>query len=129
MLPAGLSWAHRGNPAVALQVHQLYVEPVLLSGMCSLLLKKSEIILIDQHLKKSLRQLQKLMDKTPSCVVYFLGGTLPGVAKIHLRQMSLFGMIARSPGSVLHTHAINVLTSAKLSANSWFQQVRDVCIL
>ena len=128
-MPAGLAWGHRGNPAVALQVHQLYAEPVLLSGMCSLLLKKSEITLIDQHLKKTYQQLQKLMDKTPACVVYFLGGTLPGTAKLHLKLMSLFGMITRSPGSVLHSHALEIFTSAKSSSNSWFQQVREVFAL
>ena len=42
ILPVGLAKSNRGNPAAALRVHQVYGSPVLLSGMNTLLLKKSE---------------------------------------------------------------------------------------
>ena len=68
-------------------------------------------------------------DKTPSCVIAFLGGTLPGSALLHIKQLNLFGMITRAPGSILHQHGTQILTSTKLSAHSWFQQVRDLCVM
>ena len=37
-------------------------------------------------------------------------------------------MVARLPENVLNKHAHNILTSAKPSAFSWFQQIRDLCI-
>ena len=83
LMPLGLALHHRGNPAAALHLHKLYAAPVLLSGMATLVLKKSEVVLIDQHIKNTVLKLQKLMDRTPACVVYFLGGVLPGTALIH----------------------------------------------
>ena len=69
------------------------------------------------------------MDRTPPCVVYFLGGVLPGTAVIHKKQMSIFGMMIRSPGSVIHNHAVKILSSAKPSSQSWFLQIRELCLL
>ena len=76
-----------------------------------------------------MERLQKLMDRTPACVVAFLGGVLPGKAMIHQRQLSIFGMIIRSPGSILHNHATRILMSARPSAGSWFQQIHGLCLL
>ena len=87
ILPAGLAKAHRGNPAAALQAHQIYCLPVLLSGTAALILKSSEVDLIDQYVKDTLMSLQKLMPRTPSCVVHFLGCHLPGTAVLHIRQL------------------------------------------
>jgi hypothetical protein len=38
-------------------------------------------------------------------------------------------MISRMRGSVLHTHGMHVLAAARPSAHSWFQQIRDLCLL
>ena len=66
--------------------------------------------------------------QSPACVVAFLGDTLTGTALLHLRQLSIFGMITRMPGSILHSHGVRVLTSARPSEVSWFQQIRDLCL-
>ena len=84
--------------------------------------------MIDMYLKVAVQNLQKLMDKTPACVVAFLGGALPGTALLHMRQLNLFGMVTRLPGSILNTHSKQVLISARPSASSWFQQIRDLCL-
>ena len=127
VLPVGLARGHRGNPAASILIHNLYATPVLLSGISSLVLKSAESSTINQYLKQTTQRLLKLMEKTPPCVVAFLGGQLPGTALLHLRQLVLFGMIARMPDSVLHKHAVHILTSSRPSASSWFQQVRDLC--
>ena len=88
------------------------------SGMSSLVLKKQEVALLNQFMKKTSQNLQKLPDSTPACVVAFLGGVLPGTAAIHLRQLGTFGMITRASGSILLVHATQVLTSSTAPGNS-----------
>ena len=51
VLHAGLARGHRGNPAASLCVVQTYGVPVLLSGLATLALLKSEENLIKQHHK------------------------------------------------------------------------------
>ena len=128
ILPVGLARAHRGNPAASLRAHQTYVIPALLSGVTTLVLKKSETDLLDQYVKKTLLNLQKLMPRTPSCVIMFLAGHLPGAAHLHLKQLTIFGMICRLEESSLHKIADHLLTSAKSSSGSWFLQIRQLCL-
>ena len=99
VLHAGLARGHRGNPAASLRVEKLYGVPVLLSGTASLVLKQSEYNALDRHFKSVLQNLLKLHDETPDSVVYFLAGSLPASAPLHIRQ---FGMICRPPQSILH---------------------------
>ena len=82
---------------------------------------------LHQHLKETIQNLLRLQPKSPQAVIYFLAGSLPGEALIHIKQLSLFGMISRLPDSVLCRHAFNALNS-KSSSNSWFHQVRDLCL-
>ena len=77
----------------------------------------------------SLRRLQKLRYKTPTSVVMFLGGQLPGKAILHLRILSIFGMICRLPESFLHKTAVYQVTAAKSSSGSLFLQLRDLCLM
>ena len=97
VLPAGLARAHRGNPIASLRVESLYGVPVLMSGIASLVLKQSEVNILNQHYKTTLQNLLKLHDRTPDPVVFFLAGSLPAVAILHLKQLSLFSMITRLP--------------------------------
>ena len=58
-----------------------------------------------------------------------MAGSLPGEAILHARQLTLLSMICRLPGDPLHAHALYVLSCSPPSAKSWFQQVRDICLL
>ena len=98
-----------------------------MSGLASLYLLESEKNILSQHYKETLQGLQKLYDKTPDPVVYFLGGSLPFRAHLHLRQLTNFAMICRLPENILHRLADYVLTCLPNSALSWFSQIRDVC--
>ena len=70
------------------------------------------------------------MNRTSASIVAFQGGTLPGYALLHLKQFSIFGMITRlSSDSILHRHGLHALSSARPSAQSWFQQIRNLCLL
>ena len=128
VLPVGVAKGHRGNPAACLRVEQLYGSPVLLSGLPSLVLKKSEISILHHYYKVNLERLQKLHRGTPECVVFFLGGCLPLPALLHSRQLSVLGMISRlGHNNILHQIGISTLSSFRPSSRSWFLQLRDIC--
>ena len=106
----------------------MYATPVLLSGVSCLVLTKAETNLQNQHYKDILQNLQKLPSQTPHSVIYFLAGSLPLTAQLHIRQLGLFSMICRLPADPLNSHARNVLTTSKRSSKSWFWQIRDLCL-
>ena len=128
VLPAGLAKGHLGNPAACLRVELLYGCPVLLSGLAALVLNKAEVGILQHHYKVSLERLQRLHKATPEAVVCFLGGSLPLPAILHLRQLSLLGMISRlGPDNILHRLACSKLSFEKPSSKSWFLQVKSIC--
>ena len=133
VLPAGLARGHRGNPAASLKIEQLYGLPVLLSGLGSLVLGKPELDALDHHHKVTLERLLRLYPSTPAPVVYLLAGCPPVRATLHLRQLSLLGMIARlGPASILHRLGVHILTNLTQKSRSpssilWFTQVRQIC--
>ena len=129
ILHVGLSRNHRGNPSGSLKVHNLYCTPVLFSGLAPLILSKSEEDMIEKHYKDTLLRLMRLPQKTPRSVVYFLAGSIPGVALLHSRQLSLFGMITRQAEGILHNHALNIFHSRTIRKSSWFNQIRNLCVL
>ena len=127
VLPAGLSRAHRGNPASSLRIESIYGCPVLLSGLPSLVLNSLEESIIHHHYKVSLQRLQRLHQGTPEAVVMFLAGSLPATALRHLRMLGLLAMIARlDPQNILHRHGRHVLLNPdkKDLRWSWFASVR-----
>ena len=128
VLSAGLARTHSGNPAASLKVHELYGVPKLFSGLASLVLSKSEIRMVDCYYQQVIQNLQRLHPKTPRCFVYLMAGCLPGEAILHQKQLTLFMMICHLPADPLHAHARHVLLSAKKSANSWFLQIRELCM-
>ena len=127
LLPAGISRRSRGNPAACLRLATLYATPVLMSGLASLVLRQSELDILDGHFLGTLRSLLKLYRKTPRSIVYFLAGSLPARALLHLRQLSLFAMICHLQDDPLHTHACYVYHHTKTCNRSWFMQMRDIC--
>ena len=50
-LSSGVAQKNRANPLVGLRLENVYVSPVLLSGVASLVLARSETSMIDKHLK------------------------------------------------------------------------------
>ena len=128
-LLVGIARKHRANPTVGLRIEQLYAGPVLMSGLASLVLLESEVTLLDNHYKETVQNIQKLVSKTPRAVVFFLGGCLPFRAQLHIRQLTLFGMITRLTGDPLRDHAVHVLSHSKPSCKSWFWKIRDICLL
>ena len=125
ILPAGLALGHHANPAACLLAEQRYALPVLLSG---LVLSKVEVDIVSACYKNTLQRLMKLHERTPDSVVYFLAGSLPGSAHLHLRQLSLFSMVCNLRDDPLHVMAVRTIIEAKPGARSWFQDIQDLCI-
>ena len=128
MMPAGMALRHSGNPSATLRVHQLYCMPVLLSGLAPLVLRKQEVNTINKYFKNTLRRLMKLGDHTPDSAIYFLAGTVPAVAHLHLRQLSLFYIVCNLDDNILKRLAYRSLICSKASEKSWFHQIRAICI-
>ena len=105
---------------------------ILLSS--TIYLNQKEITLFHQHHKNTLQHFQKLHDETPQSFIYFMAGSLPATAIIHICQFCLFGMICRLPADPLqihcisNKHALHVLTVAKQNDLSWFSRIRTLCL-
>ena len=84
--------------------------------------------MIDHHYRTTLSSLLKLYPGTPSSFIYFMCGSLPAKAFLHLRQLGLFCMICHLHDDPLNRRARQVLTRFKPSSKSWFIQLRDLCL-
>ena len=93
------------------------------------MLNTTEINTLDTYYKGCLEGLMKLYMKTPACVVYFLAGSLPASALMHLSMFSLFSMLVRLVDSPLARLARHCLTSSPLPPKSWFTVLNNLCAL
>ena len=83
--------------------------------------------MVFNHHRTMIQNLLRLKPNTPQSVCYFLSGSLPAEAILHLRQLSILSMIMSAKDSILNKHGLNALNS-KSSSRSWFHQVRDICL-
>ena len=127
ILSMGMSRRHRANPIAALRAENIFATPILFSGMASLFITKAESDVLALHVKETTENLLKLHSRTPDPVVFFLAGRLPGEALLHLKQLTLFGMICHLPGNILHTIAVQLLTTSSQSSRNWFADIRTHC--
>ena len=78
-LSVGLARGHCGNPAVIIRIKKIDGTRILLIGLSSLVLSKTEINCCDQHYKKFLESLQNFTIIPPVCVFCFLPKYHPAV--------------------------------------------------
>ena len=113
VLHAGLAKNHWGSPAASLRILNIFCAPILFSSLAPLLLSSHEISVILTHMRKTLRQLQRLHPTTPMPAVHLLSGMLPAEASLHLHQFTLLHMLASlGPDHPLHcivTHNLPIL--------------------
>ena len=110
-----------------LRIQAIHSQPVLLSGISSLCLTETEIGILRSHHKNCLQNLMKLHPNTPEPYILFMAGSLGAKADVHLKQLSLFGMITRLPNNIIYKIAFTKLSSDPDSSSSWFVQVRKLC--
>ena len=121
-----MSRRHRANPIASLKAESIFGSPVLFSGMAALILTKSEIEVLSQHVKNTTENLLKLHRKTPASFVFLISGTWPAPAKLHMRQLTLFSMVCRLPRNILNRVASYLLLSEECK-QSWFGQIEALC--
>ena len=92
-----------------------------------IIMGKSEVDILSRHVKVTTENLLKLHPKTPEPVVFFLAGKLPGEALLHLKQLTLFGMICQLRGNILNNLAVKLLTNEKQTSKNWFAEIRSHC--
>ena len=102
ILSADVAWGHHGNPQSSLWVQLLYGTPILFSGLAYLVLSKSEVGIVNAHYQKEAQYLR--------------------------RQLTLFLVICHLCTYPLNLHGRHVLMTAPVSAKSWFQQIRTICL-
>ena len=126
--PSTAAWhaaTGRGNPAASLRVEGFYCAPRLYSSLTTLILFPSEVSSLYSHQKATLERLQRLSPRTPAPAVYFLSGTLPTPAILHMRQLGLLYMIATlGPANILWKHGTYILHHH--IKHSWFIQVWEL---
>ena len=128
LLPGGLARGHYASPAASLKIEKIYALPVLLSGLASLVLRKSDLNVLHNYYKNVLRRLLRLPQDVAECAVWFLSGSLPIEALLHIRILSLFGMICNLGDNPLPRIARNALVRSRPSSKSWFHMVRNICL-
>ena len=129
VISCGLSRGHRSNPAASISILAIYATPVLMSGLGSLMLSENEISIIDQQFKRTLQGLLKIPVNSSPPTVYYIAGTLPATAILHLRYLSNFGMICRLSHDPLHHQARQACLTSTFSPKSWFMKIRDLLLL
>ena len=127
VLSSGSARHHRASPAASIRAEKLYGLPVLMSGLASLTLSCTEIKTLSLHYKTTLEGLLKIHQKTPESFIFFITGSLPFPAQLHLKQLCLFGMICRQEENILQRVARYVLTCCLDNSSSWFSQIRNIC--
>ena len=103
IISCGMACHYRGNPAASLRVEACYSSPKLFSGLASLCLSPSEILILSLYRRNTLQRLQRLHPRTPAPAVHFLSGSLPAPALLHQHQYVLLHMVAvLGPSNILH---------------------------
>ena len=70
----------------------------------------------------------KLPKDVAEPAVFFIAGSLPIVAYLHMRILSLFSMICHLQGDPLNYIAREAIVRARPSSRSWFLMLRDICV-
>ena len=128
LLPSGMALRHNASPVACLKIEQMYARPVLLSGLGGLVLRQNEINALHIHYKDTLRNILKLPKDVAEPAVFFIAGSLPIVAYLHMRILSLFSMICHLQGNPLNYIAREAIVRARPSSRSWFLMLRDICV-
>ena len=119
-LPAGIHGTNGVSPTVSRKVIQMYVVPVLLSGLEAVIVDSCQRKQLDVFLNQCVRNLQALRKGTANCALYMLFGLLPVEAELDKRVLQLLGIVTRLDDQApLKIIAKRQIASPKIS-KGWF---------
>ena len=132
LLRTGIALSHSANPAASIKLDRIYANPVLLSGLATLVLSRKEESILEHHYKVHLQRLLRLHEATPAPVVYTLAGRPPLVGQLHLKILQLFGQICRlkDGNNFLARQASYSFSTLPVTRNSksWFIRIHFILL-
>ena len=117
------------SPMVQYHAWQVYVKPVLRSGLSALPIRSSSIKPLKSFHHKVLRAILKLSSKSPIAPLYFLLGELPIEATLHLDMLALFWNIWVNPQTQVFQVLEYLLKVAGANSRTWAAHLRTIFLL
>ena len=125
---ASCSSTNLTNLYANIRAEMCFCTPVLLSGLPSLKINTTNMNILDNYYKGSLKKILRLPVDTPDPFVYLISGCLPISALIHLRQLALIVQLNQlGPSHTSFIHATLTLTSSPIPKWSWWHNVSLMC--
>ena len=97
---AGLHGLNGVNPKVAIHLIQIYVMPRLLYGLEITSLRQNEMQKLESYLKKLIKQVQNLPERTANEATYLMMGRITVIGELHKRILKTFGNSIRKDNSI-----------------------------
>ena len=125
LLGAGLHGYNGVNPEVGLKIWNTYVQPRLIFGLESVVLKRKDLDALNQFHKSMLKNLQNLPERTADAAVYLLSGQLPVETDIHYQILVRLGNILRND-CIEKEICIRQILIKPNNSNSWFIYAKNI---
>jgi 5'-3' exonuclease len=121
LMGAGLHGLNGVNPKVAIHLIQIYVMPRLLYGLEITSLRQNEMQKLESYLKKLLKQVQNLPERTANEATYLMMGRITVIGELHKRILKTFGNSIRKDNSIEKDIALRQLALKGQNSDSWSQ--------
>ena len=125
----GLHGENGLDPETSISLLKTYILPILTYGLEIVIPKGKILDDIQNYYKKLLKQLLSLTINVADPAVYMIPGLLPLEAEIHTKVFTMFGNITRArKNSTEWKLAERQLHIKSLDSNSWFMEIKKLCI-
>ena len=124
LLGAGFAYKCMISPTVQLHLWRTYSLPVLLSGLCTLPLRPSNMKSLTIFQNKVHRGFLKLSQSSPVPCLYFLLSELPIEARIHISTLNTFHTILSHPDTTVHKIIKYVLRMCESNSTTWSHHIK-----
>jgi hypothetical protein len=129
LMGTGLHGENSLDPETSISLLKTYILPILTYGI-EIVIPKGQILDgIQNYNKKPFRQVLSLAVNVADPAVYMISGLLPLEAEIHTKVFTMFGNITRAhKNSTEWKLAERQLHIKSLDSNSWFMEIKNLCI-
>ena len=128
-MSAGLHGENGLDPETCIHLLRTYVIPILTYGLEIYIPSVKDLRPMELFLKKVLKQILSIPTTTADPASFILSGMVPVEAIVHLRVLSLFGIIALlDDSSVEKRLAYRQLTIHGQSGGSWFSHLSIIMV-
>ena len=121
---AGMHGLNGLNPVASIKIWNAYISTRLSYGLEVLYLTNKNLESLEKFKRTIMRQLQHLPQSTSKAAIYLLTGTFPFEATWDRKLLTLFGILARSEGTIEKQILQRQLTMKAANSNSWAFLIR-----